>query len=191
VVRNAGLDALRFVADFPAPEEFDRFEKPQWFAGKLRSVRPGWDVHDVTIWDLVRLPRVQLTVRLSADSDVRSLHVSVECDQYRPLRPVDEKVAQHLERLVPQHSADAVGGRVYRSLEAATRSGVEPHGEVWAHFEEPRVVDGSVPRPVDGDEPAESPNQVAGDLEAKRRVVERLYDDHHVRLLGWGTVFLL
>jgi len=84
-----------------------------------------------------------------------------------------------------------VGGRVYRSLEAATRSGWSRTGKSGRISKSRASWTESVPRPVDGDEPAESAEPGSRDLEAKRRVVERLYDDHHVRLLGWGDSLLI
>ncbi|MGO4618284.1 protein phosphatase 2C domain-containing protein, partial [Nocardia sp. 2YAB30] len=184
VVRNAGLGARRFIADFPAREELNQFGNLNGLPGMLKGSRPGGDPNSVFPHEMLR-PRVQLTVRLSANADVRSLRVSVECDQVRPVGPLEEEVLQGLDELIPQHSADAVGAEVYRSLEAATRSGVETHGEVWAHFEEPRVAEESTRGPADGDEVAESLDQATRDFEAKRRIVEKLRDDHNVRLLGW------
>ncbi|WP_406265623.1 hypothetical protein OH799_18650 [Nocardia sp. NBC_00881] len=129
VVRNAGLDALRFVTDFPAPEELGQYMNSEARYRTFESARPGRSPEYVTVRDLVSSPRVQLTLRLSEDADVRSLHVSVECNQLRPLGPLlYESFAKTVE-LVPQHSANAVGAEVYRSLQAAARSGVEPHGE--------------------------------------------------------------
>ncbi|OQS15604.1 hypothetical protein B0T44_25975, partial [Nocardia donostiensis] len=179
--RIAALDALRFIRDFPAVTELSQFGSQEGLPGMMAGSRPDGEVDHTFIRSML-LPRVQLTVRLSSNPEIRSLHISVECDQFRAVGPLDETLLRRLDEIVPQHSAAAVGEDVFQSLAAAARWGVESHGEVWASFEEARLVDES---PGPGDGMVESPDQANQDFEAKKRLVERLYDEHHVRLLGW------
>lgn len=79
---------------------------------------------------------IRLTARLSTAADgSRSLHLSVECPQYRPpYRPYEPHGAAWP---APLHSARHVGPAVRELLSSATRAGIEQWGEVWADFTEP------------------------------------------------------
>ncbi|WP_187684785.1 helix-turn-helix domain-containing protein [Nocardia wallacei] len=116
---------------------------------------------------------IRLTARLSTAADgSRSLHLSVECPQYRPpYRPYEPHGAAWP---APLHSARHVGPAVRELLSSATRAGIEQWGEVWADFTEPPTG-----------APATVPAPPATPFEAKARMVRALYEDHHVRFVGW------
>ncbi|MFI9415040.1 amidase family protein [Nocardia gamkensis] len=117
--------------------------------------------------------KARLTLRMSTQADARSLYVSFDVDQYRPERYPDiEMFTWH----APLFSHAEIGAEVRELLGPATMSGVEQWGEVWARFEEPR----SEPS---GDSVVEPPSR--GDLEAKARIVRKLFDDHRIRFSGW------
>lgn len=184
VVRNAGSDLLGFMAHFPEPADILPDTKSDGTLHFYRVTRPGKRSEALTVQDMVEPPEARLTVRISNDSDIRALHVSVECHQYRPLGPVrHEETARRLAGIA-QHSRAAVGAEVFESLKAATRAGVEQNGEVWASFEEPRAANEAV-RDLIAGPPTESTDPKVLHFAAKRRVVEKLYDDHHIRLIGW------
>ncbi|MEU1958426.1 sigma-70 family RNA polymerase sigma factor [Nocardia sp. NPDC019304] len=129
----------------------------------------------VSQWDEERALhgiKAKLMLRLSTQADARSLYMALEIEQYRPERsPDDELFTWH----APLFSDVQVEAGVRTLLDSATVSDVEQWGEIWARFDEPRSdADGAV------DEP---PPQ--GDLAAKSRIVRKLYDDHHIRIVGW------
>ncbi|MEU1549058.1 M3 family metallopeptidase [Nocardia sp. NPDC005745] len=117
--------------------------------------------------------KARLTLRMSTQADARSLYVSFDVDQYRPERSPDiEMFTWH----APLFSHAEIGAELRGLLDSATVSGVEQWGEVWARFDEPR----SEPS---GDSVVEPPP--GGDLEAKARIVRKLFDDHRIRFSGW------
>ncbi|MFF7938280.1 amidase family protein [Nocardia gamkensis] len=117
--------------------------------------------------------KARLTLRMSTQADARSLYVSFDVDQYRPQRSPDiEMFTWH----APLFSHAEIGTEVRELLDPATVSGVEQWGEVWARFDEPR----SEPS---GDSVVDPPPR--GALEAKARIVRKLYDDHRIRFRGW------
>ncbi|MGK8488122.1 LuxR C-terminal-related transcriptional regulator [Nocardia asiatica] len=127
-------------------------------------------------WDeqtAVQNMKARLTLRMATQAESRSLYVSLDVDQYRPERFPDITM---LRWHAPLFSDVEVGTEVRELLDSATVSGVEQWGEVWARFDEPR------PEPS-GESVIEPPPR--GDLEAKARIVRKLYDDHHIRFLGW------
>ncbi|WP_280361469.1 alpha/beta hydrolase, partial [Nocardia wallacei] len=152
LVRRAGREALAFL---------DR---------SFRTLRRELGVPDHL--DLSSTDAARLTVRLSTASDgARSLHLSLECDQ---TRPVYAPYSDSTPWPAPLHNDREVGPEVRTAVATATRSGVEPWGEVWADFTEP---------PADS-RPPESPPPVTP-REAKARIVRALYEDLHLRLDGW------
>ncbi|MEU5761578.1 M3 family metallopeptidase [Nocardia sp. NPDC047648] len=115
----------------------------------------------------------RLTLRMSTQADARSLYVSFDVDQYRPQRSPDiEMFTWH----APLFSHAEIGAEVRELLDPATVSGVEQWGEVWARFDEPRS------EPSGGSVVDPPPR---GALEAKARIVRKLYDDHRIRFRGW------
>ncbi|MGK8511065.1 alpha/beta fold hydrolase [Nocardia asiatica] len=127
-------------------------------------------------WDeqtAVQNMKARLTLRMATQGESRSLYVSLDVDQHRPERFPDITMFRWH---APLFSDVQVGTEVRELLGKATVSGVEQWGEVWARFDEPR------PEPS-GESVIEPPPR--GDLEAKARIVRKLYDDHHIRFLGW------
>ncbi|MGW5141063.1 MFS transporter [Nocardia beijingensis] len=129
----------------------------------------------VSQWDEERALhgiQAKLMLRLSTQAGSRSLYMALEIDQYRPERSPDDEI---FTWPAPLFSDTQVEAGVRTLLGSATVSDVEQWGEIWARFDEPRS---------DGDDALDEPPP-RGDLEAKARIARRLYDDHHIRILGW------
>ncbi|MBF6174731.1 ElyC/SanA/YdcF family protein [Nocardia blacklockiae] len=117
--------------------------------------------------------RARLVLRMTTHAGHRSLQVAVMVDQHRPRRVA---TLESSTWPAPLFSHEHIGTDIRAALDSATRSGVEQWGEVWARFDEPRSGE------IDS---ADTESRPTGELHAKARIARKLYDDHHIRMLGW------
>lgn len=126
---------------------------------------------------------VRVTLRVSTDdAGFRSLHVSVEGHDRLDLRRFTSKTFK--SQYLAVNSTVVVGPEVEEILHTTTtRFGVRAWGEVYADFVEPQpakwqkrsdVADTALPQ----------------EYAAKARIVQKVYDDHHIRVTGWQDVEL-